>query len=136
MGSASATFNASGHATGPYPGSFLVNQGSAHLFKAIFHNQLSNAGVSVPFTITSGTTTITGTVSHSLITLNPSFLTGFGFLCNGSTVVGLNVSTSANYTATIQSRHASQAISGQAHVSGRLLFQSPTDSSLTVSFTG
>ena len=88
---ASATFNASGKAAGPYPGSFVENQGSASLFDTVMHNQLSYDGLSVPFTITSGTTTITGTISHGQSSLQPGFLEGFGFLCNGPTVVGLNV---------------------------------------------
>jgi hypothetical protein len=138
---ASATFNASGEATGPYPGSFVENQGSANLFDTVIHNQASYDGLSVPFTITSGTapdtTTITGTISHSQSALQPGFLEGFGFVCNGPTVVGLNVNTTATYTATIQApRQASQAISGQAHVSGSLYTEPGAQTSLTASFTG
>jgi hypothetical protein len=135
--SASATFNASGKATGPYPGLFVENQASASLFETVIHNQLSDDGLSAPFTITSGTTTITGTISHSQSSLNPGFLEGFGFLCNGPTVVGLNVNTTATYTATIQAPgQASQVISGQAHVGGSLSIKPGVQTSLTASFTG
>jgi hypothetical protein len=133
---ASATFNASGKAAGPYPGSFVENQGSASLFDTVMHNQLSYDGLSVPFTITSGTTTITGTISHYQSTLMIGALGGFGFLCSGPTVVGLNVNTPATYTATIQRGKASQAISGQAHVGGSLSTKPGVQTSLTDSFTG
>jgi hypothetical protein len=134
---AGATFNASGTAAGPYRGPFVESQGSANLFDTGIHNQLSYDGLSVPFTITSGKTTITGTISHSQSSLQPGFLEGFGFLCNGPTVVGLNVNTTATYTATIQApRRASQAISGQAHVGGSLSTEPGVQTSLTASFTG
>jgi hypothetical protein len=137
MLSASATFNSSGKATGRYPGSSVENQGSANLFDTVMHNQLSSDGLSVPFTITSGTTTITGKISHGQSSLQPGFLSGFGFLCNGPTIVGLNVNTNATYTATIQAPgQASQAISGQAHVSGSLYTEAGAQTSLTASFTG
>ncbi len=62
---AGATFNSSGNATGPYHGSFVDEQGSAGLFDTVIHNQLSQSGLSVPFTITTpGNTTITGTISN------------------------------------------------------------------------
>ena len=136
--SASATFNASGKVllTGPYPGSFVENQGSASLFDTVIHNQLSYDNLSVPFTITSGTTTITGTISHYQSTLMIGALGGFGFLCNGPIVVGLSVNTPATYTATIHTGQASQAISGQAHVGGSLSTEPGVQTSLTASFTG
>jgi hypothetical protein len=138
---ASATFNASGKATGPYLGSFVDEQGSASLFDTVIHNQLSYDALSVPFTITSGTapdtTTITGTISHYQSSLVIGGLWGFGFLCNGPTVVGLSVNATATYTATIQvPGQAPQAISGQAHVSGSLSTQPGAQTSLTDSFTG
>ena len=106
MADATATFNASGEATGPYPGSFAENQGSANMFDTIIHNQLSYDNLAVPFTITSGTapntTTITGTISHSQYSLYPDSTPGFGLLCNGATVAGLGVNTTGTYTATMQ----------------------------------
>jgi hypothetical protein len=134
--SANATFNASGNATGPYPGSFVENQGSASLFDTVIHNQLSYDNLSVPFTITSGTTTITGTISHYQSTLMIGALGGFGFLCSGPIVVGLSVNTPATYTATIHTGQASQAIIGQAHVGGSLSTKPGAKTSLTASFTG
>ena len=134
---AGATFKASGQATGPYPGSFVGEQGSASVFDTVIHNQLSYDGLSVPFTITSGTSTITGTISHGQSTLVIGGLWGFGFLCHGPTVVGLSVNTPATYTATIQvPGQASQAISGQAYVSGSLSTQLGAQTSLTDSITG
>jgi hypothetical protein len=134
---ASATFNASGKATGPYPGSFVETQGSVSLFNTVIHNQLSYSALSVPFTITSGTSTITGTISHYQSSLLSWYLGGFGFLCNGPTVVGLSVNATATYTATIQvPGQAPQAISGQAQVSGSLSTQPGAQTSLTDSFTG
>ena len=141
MADATATFNASGEATGPYPGSFAENQGSANMFDTIMHNQLSYDNLSVPFTITSGTapdtTTITGTISHSQYSLYPDSTPGFGLLCNGAAVAGLSVNTTATYTATIQAPgQASQAISGQADVFGSLSTKLGGQTSLTASFTG
>ena len=139
---ANATFNASGQVpTGPYPGTFVDEQGSAGLFDTVFHNQFSSDALSVPFTITSGTapdaTTITGTISHYQSSLVIGGLWGFGFLCSGPTVVGLSVNTTAAYTATIQvPGQAPQAISGQAHVSGSVSTQPGAQTILTDSFTG
>jgi hypothetical protein len=138
---ASATFNASGNATGPYPGSFVDEQGSVSLFDTGIHNQLSQSALSVPFTITSvtttGTTTITGTISNYQSSRFPNLgpLGGLGFLCHGPTVVGLSVNATVTYTATIQvPGQAPQAISGQAHVSGSVSTQSGAQTSLTDSF--
>jgi hypothetical protein len=141
MAGASATFNASGEATGPYPGSSAENQGSANLFDTIIHNQLSYDNLSVPFAITSGTapdtTTITGTISHSQSSLYPDFTAGFGLVCNGSAVAGLSVNTTATYTATIQAPgQASQTISGEVQVFGSVSAKSGVQTSLTANFTG
>jgi hypothetical protein len=141
MADAIAGFNASGEATGPYPGSFAENQASAQMFDSIIHNKLSYANLSVPFTITSGTvpniTTITGTISHSEDSLYPDFTPGFALLCSGTAVAGLSVNTTATYTATIQAAgQASQAISGQAQVFGSLSSKPGVEGSLTATFTG
>ena len=141
LADASATFNASGEATGPYPGSFTENQSSANLFDTIIHNKLSYANLSVPFTITSGTapntTTITGTISHAQYSLYPDSTPGFGLLCNGAAVAGLGVNTTGTYTATIQAPgQAPEAISGQAAVFGSLSTEPGVQTSLTASFTG
>ncbi len=138
---ANATFNASGKASGPYPGSFVDEQGSASLFDTVMHHQLSYDTLSVPFTITSGTapeaTTITGTISQYQSPLMIGGLWGDGFLCHGSAVVGLSVNSNATYTATIQvPGQPPQAISGQAHVSGSLSTQPGAQTTLTDSFTG
>lgn len=136
MFGASATFNASGEATGPYPGSFVEKQGSASLFDTVMHNQLSQSALSVPFTITSRTTTITGTISNYQSSRFPNLgdLGGLGFLCNAT--VGLSVNTTATYTATITHGQASQAISGQAHVGGSLSTKPGAQTSITAYFTG
>lgn len=139
MFGASATFNASGNATGPYPGPFVDEQGSAGLFDTVIHNQLSQSALSVPFTITSGNTTITGTISNYQSSRFPNLgpLGGLGFLCTGPTVAGLSVNTTATYTATIQAPgQAPQAISGQAHVSGSVSIQPGAQTMLTDSFAG
>lgn len=138
--SAGATFNSSGNATGPYPGSFVDEQGSAGLFDTVIHNQLSQSALSVPFTITtSGNTTITGTISNYQSSRFPNLgpLGGLGFLCSGPTVAGLSVNTTATYSATIEvPGQAPQAISGQAYVSGSLSTQPGAQTTLTDSFTG
>jgi hypothetical protein len=138
VASASATFNIpSGTATGPFAGSFVVTQGSASLFETVIHNQLSYDSLSVPFTITSGTTTIAGTITHGQTSLNPEPLPGFGFLCDGSAVAGLEVNTTATYTATIEvAGQAPEAISGPAHVSGSFSTGLGVQPGLTASFTG
>jgi hypothetical protein len=138
---ANAAFNSSGKASGPYPGSFVDEQGSASLFDTVMHHQLSYDTLSVPFTITSGTapesTTITGTISQYQSTLMIGGLWDFGFLCNGPAVVGLSVNSNATYTGTIQvPGQASQAISGQSHVSGSVSTQPGAQTILTDSFTG
>ena len=136
---AAATFNSSGNATGPYPGPFVDERGSAGLFDTVIHNQLSQSALTVPFTITSGTATITGTITNYQSSRFPNLgpLGGLGFLCNGPTVAGLSVNTTATYTATIQAPgQAPQAISGHAHVSGSLSTQSGAQTTLTDSFTG
>lgn len=134
---ASASFNVSGETAGPYPGSFVESQGSANLFYTVIHDTDSYDGLSVPFTITSGATTITGTISHSQFSLNPSFLNGFGFLCDGPTVAALSLNTTDTYTATIQAPgQASQAISGRAQVFGSVSTESGVQTSLTANFPG
>ena len=115
-------------------------QGAAGLFDTVIHNQLSQSGLSVPFTITTpGNTTITGTISNYQSSRFPNLgpLGGLGFLCSGPTVAGLSVNTTATYTATIQvPGQAPQAISGQADVSGTVSTQSGAQTNLTESFTG
>ena len=115
----------------------MVTQGSASLFETVIHNQLSYDSLWVPFTITSGTTTITGTITHGQTSLNPEPLPGFGFLCNGSAVAGLDVSTTATYTATIEvPGQAPETISGQARVSGSFSAGLSVPPGLRASFTG
>jgi hypothetical protein len=115
----------------------VVTQGSASLFETVIHNQLSYDSLSVPFTVTSGTTTITGTITHAQSSLNPEPLPGFAFLCKGPAVVGLDVNTTATYTATIDvPGQAPEAVSGQAHVSGSFSTGLAVQPGLTASFTG
>ena len=137
IATASATFNASGTATGPFGGSTVETQGSASLLETVIHNRVSYDSLSVPFTITSGTTTITGTITHGQTSLLSIPLPGFGFLCNGSSVVDLQVNTTATYAATIEMPgQAAQDISGQAYFRGILYTQTGAETSLTESFTG
>ena len=60
--SASATFNASGTATGPYAGSFVEKQASAGL--SGYRNPPWRLTLRIPFTVTSGSTTITGSITN------------------------------------------------------------------------
>jgi hypothetical protein len=119
--SASATFQATGTATGPYPGPFTAT-GSASLHGN--YGPLAEGYLGIGFTITSGSTTITGT-----ITRNPLY---GGVNCGGS--IGFSTS-SATYTATIQAGNTTQTISGAAAVAGGLHTQPGSQGSLNATLT-
>lgn len=90
----SVGFNAVGTVSGPYPGSFSEN-GTFSL--SGYRNPPWTIRFSASFTITSGTTTITGSFSTA-----PHAWWGGGFICNSSGgVAGYSASGPVNYTATL-----------------------------------
>jgi IPT/TIG domain len=118
-GSGSATFNAAGSATGPYPGTFTETNANA----SVSVNNLipsSTLKLSVPFAISSHSTTITGMVT------NPPPYSGGALECGGGSfnVAGVLVNPSAaTYTATIQATgQPARTVSGTAHVSAAFIF--------------
>jgi len=119
-GAASATFTAAGPATGPYAGSFTAatpaNPATAIVSARITPQISRTLTLSIPFTISSGSTTITGTVT------NPAPYSGGSLLCVRGPFYptnGLSVAAnSATYTATIQTqRQPAHKVSGTARVS-------------------
>ena len=118
-GSASATFSASGPATGSYSGTFTETNANVSVSKPTFTS--STLTLSIPFTISSGSTTITGTI------INPPPYSGGTILCFGGSfyaggpIVNANAAT---YTATIQSPgQPAQTVSGTAQVSAAFQFR-------------
>jgi len=113
---ANATFNAAGSATGPngvpapYPGQFTETKANASLSGSMWPLPVHlNLTLSIPFTISSGTTTITGTIT------NPSPYAGGNPVCGtGWSIWGVGVGASgAKYKATIQRpRRPAQTVSG------------------------
>jgi hypothetical protein len=122
--SASVSFEGAGTATGPYAGPF------SETGKASLHGNygpVASGQLGISFAITSGTTTISGT-----ITRNP--LIG-GVYCGGSIGYGGGEDIGA-YTATIQTPGKSpQPISGAADLSGWLSTTSGSQDSLTAALT-
>jgi hypothetical protein len=125
--SASVSFSASGAVTaGPYPGLFTetVRVGFSRrvYWQAGKLTISSTSTLSIPFTITSGSTTITGTVT------NPAG-SGVGITdCVNYYPGGLFVSASnATYTATIQTQGqtAKTTVTGTAQVSGLFALRPP-----------
>ena len=115
-GVASVTFTAAGPATGPYAGSFTGATPATAIVSARITPQISRTlTLSIPFTITSGSTTITGTVT------NPAPYSGGSLLCVRSPLNptnGLSVAAnSATYTATVQRQGHTQNVKGTAQVS-------------------
>jgi hypothetical protein len=104
----SPTYNVSGTATGPYPGTFTEtgtwNQGTG--------------AFSATFTITSGTTTITGSKSGSLSVSPPS-----SFLeCDPEGLIGAGAHLSAvAYTATIHTQNGNFHDEGTSAVDAAIL---------------
>jgi IPT/TIG domain len=118
-GSATAIFNASGPATGLYPGTFTETNANATVSAPTYTTRTLT--LSIPFTISSGGTTITGT------TTNPSPYSGGTLLCytgsfdDGGPIVN---ASAAAYTATIQSNgQPTRTVSGTAQVSAAFEFR-------------
>ena len=119
-GSTSATFSATGPATGPYPGTFTETNATVTV-SAQYKPQISRKlTLSIPFEITSGTTTITGTITNPPPYAGGSILCGGGSLPAAGPIVGANAAT---YTATIQSQGHTQKVTGTAHVSASFEFR-------------
>jgi hypothetical protein len=118
-GLASATFSAAGPATGPYAGSFTeatpANPATAIVSARITPQISRTLTLSIPFTINSGSTTVTGAVT------NPAPYSGGFLLCIHGPLTptnGLSVAAnSATYTATVRSQGHTQSVKGTAQVS-------------------
>jgi hypothetical protein len=125
-GSGYANFNAGGSATGgkdaagnvlpaPYPGTFTdgtLTTPPNNIYVSV--RTVTTLTLSIPFTITSGKTTITGTIT------NPSPYSGGSLGCTGGlSVAWVSVAASeATYTATIQTKgQPDQKVIGTAQVS-------------------
>jgi len=116
---ATANFNAAGSPAAPYHGNFSETNASASLSRSAGNTQLKLA---IPFTISSGTTTITGTIT------NPKPYAGGSPLCGPSFYIsGIDVGTNGGqYTATIQRPgQPAQTISGTAQINGGFQFRPP-----------
>jgi hypothetical protein len=119
-GSASATFNASGPAAGPYSGTFTETNANVSVSVPTWTSS-RRLTLYIPFTITSGSTTISGTVT------NPSPYSGGTLLCSGGSFFSggpiVNASA-ATYTATIRSKgQPAQTVTGTAQVSAAFDFR-------------
>jgi hypothetical protein len=116
-GSASATFSASGPATGAYPGAFTETNATVRVSAPTFTSR--TLALSIPFTIRSGSTTITGAIT------NPPPYSGGTLLCSNFFAAGPIVNAgAAAYTATIQSKGLpGQTVSGTAQVSAAFEFR-------------
>jgi hypothetical protein len=112
-GSASVTFSASGPATGPYAGTFTETPANVSVSAPTYTSRTLT--LSIPFTITSGSTSITGTIT------NPPPYSGGTILCSGGSFHAggpIVNAQAATYTATIQNqRRLAKAVSGTAQVS-------------------
>jgi hypothetical protein len=116
-GSSSATFSSSGSASDPYAGSFTETNANVKVSVTYTSRTLT---LSIPFTIKSGGTTITGTVT------NPAPYSGGSLLCfGGSFYTGGPIvnATAAAYTATIKSAGITQNVNGTADVSAAFDFR-------------
>ncbi len=118
-GAASATFTSTGPATGPYPGTFTETNANLSVSRpSLASNRLT---LSIPFTIISGTTTITGSIT------NPPPYSGGSLLCWSGSFFdgGPNAAAgAATYTATIQTEgQPAQTTSGTAQFSASFRFQ-------------
>ena len=118
-GSANTTFSAAGPASGPYPGSFT--QTNANVRISVLTWTSRTLTLSIPFTITSGSTTITGTVTNPPPYAGGSLGCGSGSMQTASVIVAAN---GATYTATIQSKgQPAQNVLGTAQVSASFEFR-------------
>ena len=115
-GSASVTFSAAGPATGPYTGTFTDTDAYVRVSTPTVpsSNQLT---LSIPFTINSGSTTITGTIT------DPAPYSGgaiFAVTSTAGTIVNANAAT---YTATIQHQgQHDKTVSGTAQFNASFEF--------------
>lgn len=100
--------------------------------------------LSVPFTITSETTTETTTITGKITNPYPYGGAG-GFICDGSSFAGFDVDTlegvgafdGASYTATITAPdQAPQTVTGHVAVNGSLSIQPNGPGKVTYSFFG
>ena len=114
---ANANVTLAGSAAGPYPGPFTETNATASLSRNAGKTQLK---LTIPFTITSGRTTITGTIT------NPQPYAGGSPLCGPSfSIYGIDVgTTAAHYTATIKRPgRPAQTINGTAQINGGFQFR-------------
>jgi len=128
-----ATSTGANGAPGPYSGTFTETNANANL--SGIRNPPWKVGLHIPFVITSGNTTITGTIVSSAYPATGTF--DAGFLCNGSVPVGFSLGgaytyPSPKYTATIQTPgQPAQPISGNATISGGFYIQNPAQTTFT-----
>jgi hypothetical protein len=118
-GTGNASFTAAGPATGPYAGS--STEADANVSVSVYILTSRTLALSIPFTISSGSTTITGTV------INPPPYAGGSLLCGSGSMQTWGVIVHANgatYTATIQSKgQPAKQVSGTAQVSAAFQFR-------------
>jgi len=117
-GSANATYIAAGPATGPYPGT--SNQTNANVSVSVLSWTSRTLTLSIPFTISSGGTTITGTVTNPPTYAGGSLLCGSGSMQTAGVIIAAN---GATYIATIQSQGHTQSVKGTAQVSASFEFR-------------
>lgn len=116
-GLASATYSASGPTVGPYDGTFTETQANLSVSTVLApapRYSSSTLTLSIPFTINSGSTTITGLITNPAGSGGTILCFGGSFRASGP-IVHANAAT---YTATIESQgHLAQTTSGTAQVS-------------------
>lgn len=118
-GSANVTFSAAGPATGPYPGTFTQTNTNVSVSVPTWTSR--TLALSIPFTISSGSITITGTVSNPPPYAGGSLVCGSGSMQTAGVIVAAN---GATYTATIQSKgQPAQKVSGPAQVNAAFDFR-------------
>jgi hypothetical protein len=117
---ATVAFNAAGSAA-PYAGTFTEANASASLTRIAAVKPYTQLKLAIPFTIVSGSTTISGAIA------NPSPYAGGYYSCFGGSfhIGGVLVNANgATYTATIQrSGQPAQTVSGTAEITGGFEFQ-------------
>lgn len=123
---ASANFSASGSAIGPYSGQFTNTNASAGISGD--RNPPWRTTLDIPFTLTSSTTTITGTITNPY-----PYMGGLGFICNASSIVGFEFGGNwATYSATIQPLgQAPEHISGHATAGATLYTTTGSQTTIT-----
>jgi hypothetical protein len=117
-GSAWATFSDAGSATGPYHGTFTETNATISVDRATLAP--STLTMSIPFTVSSGNTAITGTITNPLRSGGSILCFGGSFLSAGPVAK----TNSAAYTATIESQgQPAQTVSGTAQASAAFRFR-------------